>query len=310
LSEGTDRGRRRPAQICLFEHLRGGRDIGAVRAGRGGAEPRLCGRGGSGRGRVRMVCGAARRICDRHGRRGRVHLHQAGRGAGARPRRRRGAAERGAERAADGPGDRAAGAPGAAAARRGLSDGGGGAGGGDRADGGRAAHRQALGRDLQAGRRGPMTVPDARVERTGTDPDTGYSSFRLGSFTFRRDEYFAHVGWPKGSHIIEVDRFLRAMVRDIGWGFFYGWIFFDDIFGTTNHYGTVDLFAGAYDAGYKAKGLDHLETFPAEVVKEAFETISQNWINEGYDPLRARLETGSPLGPKTVERTDDLVRGF
>jgi hypothetical protein len=65
-----------------------------------------------------------------------------------------------------------------------------------------------------------------------------------------------------------------------------------------------------YDEGYKAKGLDHLETFSAETVKEAFETISRNWINEGYDPLSAPLETGSPLGPKTEERTDELVRGF
>ena len=155
-----------------------------------------------------------------------------------------------------------------------------------------------------------MDVQSAKIVATGTDPDTGYDSFRLGGFEFRRDEYFAHIEWPKGSHIIEIDRFLRAMVRDIGWGFFYGWIFFDDIFGTTNHYGTVDLFAGAYDKGYKDQGLDHLETFPTEVVKEAFETISRNWINEGYDPLSAPLETGSPLGSKTTERTDELVRGF
>lgn len=151
---------------------------------------------------------------------------------------------------------------------------------------------------------------DAHVTSTGTDPDTGYDSFRLGGFEFRRDEYFAHIQWPKGTHIIEIDRFLRAMVRDIGWGFFYGWIFFDDIFGTTNHYGTVDVFAGAYDKGYKDQGLDYLETFPAETVREAFETISRNWINEGYDPLSAPLETGSPLGSKTTERTDELVRGF
>ena len=155
-----------------------------------------------------------------------------------------------------------------------------------------------------------MDMQSATVTATGTDADTGYDSFRLGGFEFRRDEYFAHIEWPKGSHIIEIDRFLRAMVRDIGWGFFYGWIFFDDIFGTTNHYGTVDMFAGAYDRGYKDQGLDYLETFPAEVVKEAFETISRNWINEGYDPLNAPLETGSPLGPKTTERTDELVRGF
>ena len=155
-----------------------------------------------------------------------------------------------------------------------------------------------------------MTVMDAKVEMTGTDPDTGYSSFRLGSFEFRRDEYFAHVTWPRGSHIMEIDRFLRAMVRDIGWGFFYGWIFFDDIFGTTNHYGTVDIFAGSYDAGYKTKGLDHLETFPAEVVAEAFETISRDWISEGYDPLNAPLETGTPIGPKGKPKEGELLRSF
>jgi hypothetical protein len=155
-----------------------------------------------------------------------------------------------------------------------------------------------------------MDAPTSKVTATGTNPDTGYDSFRLGGFEFSRDEYFAHVRWPKGTHIIEIDRFLRAMVRDIGWGFFYGWIFFDDIFGTTNHYGTVDIFAGAYDRGFTGQGIDYLETFPAEVVSEAFETIARNWINEGYDPLRAPLETGSPIGPKTRERTDSLVRGF
>lgn len=155
-----------------------------------------------------------------------------------------------------------------------------------------------------------MSVLDARVERLSTDPATGYTGFRLGSFTFRRDEYFAHVSWPKGSHIIEVDRFLRAMVRDIGWGFFYGWIFFDDIFGTTNHYGTVDIFAGSYDKGYREAGIDHLETFTAEAVSEAFEAISRDWISEGYDPLNAPLETGSPIGPKGTERTDPLLRAF
>ena len=61
-----------------------------------------------------------------------------------------------------------------------------------------------------------MSVLEAKVQKLGTDEATGYSSYQLGSFTFRRDEYFAHVTWPKGSHIIEVDRFLRAMVRDIG----------------------------------------------------------------------------------------------
>ncbi len=109
---------------------------------------------------------------------------------------------------------------------------------------------------------------------------------------------------------MEIDRFLRAMVRDIGWGFFYGWIFFDDVFGTQNHYGTVDIYAGTYNSGHKAKGVDLLETFNAEDVKKAFETISQDWISEGYDPLRAPLETGHPEGPKGAPRKDPLVRGF
>jgi hypothetical protein len=143
-----------------------------------------------------------------------------------------------------------------------------------------------------------------------TDPETGYKSFQFGGFNFRRDEYFVHVTWPKGKHQIEIDRFLRAMVRDIGWGFFYGWIFFDDIFGTHNHYGTVDIFAGTYDRGCKAAGIDYLETFNSDDVGKAFETISRDWISEGYDPLSAPLETGNPMGSKGKERTDPLVRGF
>ena len=65
-----------------------------------------------------------------------------------------------------------------------------------------------------------MDMPTTRITATGTDPDTGYDSFRLGGFTFKRDEDFAHIEWPKGSHIIENDRFLRAMVGDIDLSFF------------------------------------------------------------------------------------------
>ena len=142
------------------------------------------------------------------------------------------------------------------------------------------------------------------------DPETGYRSFQFGGFNFARDEYFVHITWPKGKHQMEVDRFLRAMVRDIGWGFFYGWIFFDDIFGTHNHYGTVDIFAGSYDRGCKEAGIDYLETYKSEDVAAAFETISKDWINEGYDPLSAPLETGNPMGPKAKPTTKPLLRNF
>ncbi len=138
----------------------------------------------------------------------------------------------------------------------------------------------------------------------------GYRSFTFDAFKFSRDEYFVHITWPKGKHTMEVDRFLRAMVRDIGWGFFYGWIFFDDIFGTTNHYGTVDIYAGAYDNGCKAAGIDFIQTYTAESVSKAFEVISRDWISEGYDPLRAPLETGSPMGSKGKPMTGPLLRNF
>ena len=35
----------------------------------------------------------------------------------------------------------------------------------------------------------------AKVLATAPDATHGYKSFTLGSFTFRRDEYFAHISW-------------------------------------------------------------------------------------------------------------------
>ena len=58
----------------------------------------------------------------------------------------------------------------------------------------------------------------------------GYRTFTLGSFSFSRDEYFADVRWPKGHHWLPVDAFLRALQRDIAWGFFYGVVNFDRTF--------------------------------------------------------------------------------
>ncbi|MDE0051420.1 MAG: hypothetical protein OXO52_16655, partial [Rhodospirillales bacterium] len=57
-----------------------------------------------------------------------------------------------------------------------------------------------------------------------SDPDnyTGYRTFQIGGFGFRRDEYFAHITWPEGSHLMPVDAFLRALVREVAWNFFYG----------------------------------------------------------------------------------------
>ena len=39
----------------------------------------------------------------------------------------------------------------------------------------------------------------------------GYKSFTAGNFTFERDEYFAHIYYPGGRHIIPIDAYLRSL---------------------------------------------------------------------------------------------------
>jgi hypothetical protein len=126
----------------------------------------------------------------------------------------------------------------------------------------------------------------------------GYKSYRLGQFEFSRDEYFAHIRWPEGSHTMDVSTFLRALMRDVAWGFFYGWVHFDDVFGTCNHYGTVDVFAGSFNGNYKKAKVDHLETHPTEHIRTTFTDMIEDWTNEGFDPFAAPQETGSAYGRK------------
>jgi hypothetical protein len=134
-------------------------------------------------------------------------------------------------------------------------------------------------------------------------PVYGYKSFRLGPFSFERDEYFVHVRWTTRdakpmSHTMDAGAFLRAMMRDIAWGFFYGWVNFDDVFGTTNHYKSVDLFAGSFNSNFKEAGVDRLQNFPSEQVRVTFVDMIEDWTNEGFDPFAAPQETGSPYGRK------------
>jgi hypothetical protein len=35
---------------------------------------------------------------------------------------------------------------------------------------------------------------------------------------------------------MDAGNYLRALMRDVAWGFFYGWVNFDNVFGTVNHY--------------------------------------------------------------------------
>src|SRR5665213_3833340 len=103
------------------------------------------------------------------------------------------------------------------------------------------------------------------VKASAASNRTGYRNFQLGSFQFSRDEYFVHVSWPaKGqtlTHTLSADAFLRAMMRDVAWGFFYGWVNLDAMIGTRNLYGKVELYAGRYYPAYHDKAQDLTATF-------------------------------------------------
>jgi hypothetical protein len=97
---------------------------------------------------------------------------------------------------------------------------------------------------------------------------------------------------------LPADAFLRALMRDVAWGFFYGWVNFDDVIGTRNLYGKVDLYAGAYNDALKKAGVDYTEQFATPVITATFKAILADWVNEGFDPFAAPEETGSAFGFK------------
>jgi Hydroquinone 1,2-dioxygenase large subunit N-terminal len=145
------------------------------------------------------------------------------------------------------------------------------------------------------------------------DPTLGYRAFSLGPFHFRRDEYFAHLTWTTRdgrplSHTLDVGSFLRALMRDVAWGFFYGWVNFDSVLGTVNKYTSVDLYAGSYNATMKAAGVDLEQNFPTEQIRAVFEQMLDDWTNQTFDPFAAPQETGSPYGRKNGSNTAKLTR--
>jgi hypothetical protein len=140
------------------------------------------------------------------------------------------------------------------------------------------------------------------------DNKTGYRSFKAGSFQLRRDEYFARISWPGGNHVVPIDAFLRALMRDVAWGFFYGVVNFDDVFGTINHYGEVTMFAGRFNEAYRAAGRDFEERFSSEALMPIFKAMISDWTNEGYDPFAAPMETGAPWGSKKGDNDTAVER--
>ena len=124
----------------------------------------------------------------------------------------------------------------------------------------------------------------------------GYKTFSLGEFTFVRDEYFVTISWPvktgRQSHTMSVDAFLRALMRDVAWGFFYGVVNFDHVFGTRNLYGKVEFFGGRLNEHYHSAGLSYVEVFDSPVAMKRIKEILADWVNEGFDPFAAPMETG------------------
>ena len=49
---------------------------------------------------------------------------------------------------------------------------------------------------------------------------------------------------------------VQQFMRDVAWGFFYGTVNFDNVFGTVNHYGTVEMFIGLFNEAYRSSNHD------------------------------------------------------
>jgi hypothetical protein len=153
-----------------------------------------------------------------------------------------------------------------------------------------------------------MTTTDAAsVDVTGTNA-CGYREYALGGFTFARDEFFAHVTWPTGTHTMSIDDFLRALQRDCAWDFFYGTVNFDSVIGTVNHYGTVDLFAGRYNDAYRKAEIDHTENFDTPLIRETFKAMLDDWTNAAFDPFASPAETQGAWGVKDGSNTAAVTR--
>lgn len=148
----------------------------------------------------------------------------------------------------------------------------------------------------------------AARDDTALRNDLGYQSFSAGKLRFERDEYFAHIYYPMGRHVMAIDAYLRALMRDVAWGFFYGTVNFDHVMGTINHYGTVDLFLGLNNPAYRKSNRAYIERFDSSDLREVFVAMLEDWTNEGFDPFAAPAETGTPFGPKRGSNSSAVGR--
>ena len=101
--------------------------------------------------------------------------------------------------------------------------------------------------------------------------------------------------------MLPVDAFLRALQRDIAWGFFYGTVNFDAVVGTVNHYGVRRSLRRALQrslpqgqASITASG----STTP--LIQRVFEAMLDDWTNAGFDPFAAPRRRAARSGRRTA----------
>ena len=102
--------------------------------------------------------------------------------------------------------------------------------------------------------------------------------------------------------------FLRALMRDRGVELLLRHGELRRVFGTTNHYGTVDVFAGLYNERLsQAEHASYVENFKSDDVKAMFEAMLADWTNEGFDPFAAprgnRQRHSAPSTAATARRS-------
>jgi hypothetical protein len=137
---------------------------------------------------------------------------------------------------------------------------------------------------------------------------TGYQEFQIGEIKFQRCEYFAYITCPTSQHMMPIDAFLTALMRDIAWGFFYGTVAFDDVFGTTNHYGNVDIFLGKFHDEWIKSEKVHIQNHESDELMDVFKAMQSDWTIAEFDPFAAPQETGKAWGRKNGDNEAAISR--
>ena len=97
-----------------------------------------------------------------------------------------------------------------------------------------------------------------------------------------------------------IDAFLRALMRDVAWGFFYGTVNFDNVFGTVNHYGTVECSSASSTRPTAAATATTSRRSSRRTSKATFEEMLDDWTQRrlrsvrgaGRDRQRVRRQEG------------------